>query len=93
MKHDMISRKTTMILNNSIREVGKFINTCDMGEELDIRSDPFAFLSCALSQIIDGWAQQSETYFKKLRHNVSTYRSCVFSSSLLIRGRRRGFPP
>lgn len=85
MKHDMTSKKTVIVYSADYPKssVERFINTCEMSTELDIRSDPFAFLCCALSDMIDVWSEQRQTHLTQFANSVRVYHTILFLTSCL----------
>ncbi|KAE8440315.1 hypothetical protein EG329_008993 [Mollisiaceae sp. DMI_Dod_QoI] len=72
LSYNCTSRKTTLFLTASATSETRFNDICQMSSELDLRGDPFAFISCALSEIVNEWSLYSEKYLDSLR-NTETW--------------------
>jgi hypothetical protein len=73
MKHDIKTRKTTIFFTKTVDRFAKLLTVCEMSPRLDIRGDPFAFVSAGMSAIIDEWVLARRRSSAKIRKMVSQY--------------------
>lgn len=78
LDYDLHTRKTIILASKSVIRRDRIMKLYDQSEKLDLRSDPFAFLVCALSTVIYDWGTFSGTHFKKLDSIV-----CILSSLII----------
>jgi hypothetical protein len=94
LSYNCTSRKTTLFLTASATSETRFTDMCQMSSELDLRGDPFAFISCALSESVNEWSFYSENYLNSLRNTVGTRHWGLYAlKSYIMLGNLGSFPP